>query len=1058
MNRIFLQTSLVLTFLLCGVVAFAQVTTARVAGVVTDNTGEAVIGATVVAIHTPSGTQYGTTSRVDGKYDLPNLRVGGPYTIQASFVGYETQKQEGLQLQLAQKRTLNFVLTTGSVDLAEVTVLAKSDDILNNERTGASTNVSTEVIEKLPSISRSTQDYYRLTPSASGNSFGGRNNKMNNFTLDGSIFNNPFGLDAATPGSQSGAQPVSLDAIEQVQVNIAPYDVTQAGFTGAAVNAVTKSGTNELTGTVFGFWRNQDLTGGKVRGQDIHVPDLTHLQTGFSVGGAIIKDKLFFFANAEIERRGDAGSNFLAARPGLEGSQVSRVLAEDLDRVSEALAGIGYETGAYENYTHRTDNQKGLLKLDWNINKNHTLTATYNFLDATRDKNAHPEALGRRGPDFTTLQFFNSGYAINNKLHSGIVEVKSIFGNKFSNFFQAGITSFRDSRDPFSSPAPVMNINKDGVRYIVAGHEPFSVSNRLNQDVYQVTNNLNIYQGDHTITVGTSFEKFTFDNSFNLGTYDPFTGYPGGTFGPGFESVDAFIDSVNSGAVLAAIEVAEEVYETNGGADGELGKGWALAETNVGQWALYVQDEWAASDKLTVTAGVRMDMPLYFDTSDKIQENIDRQPAYVPDVEYYDVDGNPLMFDHTVLPKQTPLFSPRLGFNYDVKGDNTTRLRGGTGLFSGRFPFVWVGNQVANPNVFFYCMTDPEFQFPQVWRSNLGLDKSLGNGFTATVDVVYTKDVNAMMVRNYGLKKPSGTLQGGIGERPIYLYDADRNSFGNDAYVFTNTDVGETFNASVQLQRKWNNGLFTSIAYDYLDSKDASSIPAEISGDAFARNPAFGNVNEAALAYSRYGHNHRVVGAAHKRFEYGRMATTVAVFFEYVRGGRFSYTYSGDINGDGSGLNDLIYIPTEAEMNQIEFADASQADVQRAAMNAFIEQDEYLSANRGSFAEKYAVLSPWFSTWDLRVAQDIMVGEKNSVQITMDILNVGNLVSSEWGVRQLATNTQPIGVVAYEANSEGVLQPITPKYSFDPTQKTTFTDDFSLLSRWQMQLGLRYRF
>lgn len=1050
------RRTLLLTFLLLS--AFltqglqAQITTASLKGKVTDEQGQALVGATVIAVHTPSGSQYGTTTRADGGYDLPNLRIGGPYEITASYVGYKTKTYTNISLKLAQKLELHFQLPNEAIELETATVVAKSDPILNNERTGASTNIDGTTLQNLPSISRSAQDYYRLTPSSDGNSFGGRNDKMNNFTLDGSIFNNPFGLDAATPGSQTSAQPVSLDAIDQIQVNIAPYDVTQAGFTGAAINAVTKSGTNQFKGTVFSFYRNQDLTGGKVRGEEIFVPDLTHFQSGFSLGGPIIKDKLFFFVNAEIERRSDLGSNFLAARPGLQGERVSRVTAEDLELVSQVLFDrFGYETGPYENYQHRTDNQKGIVKLDWNINNNHTLTATYNFLDATKDKPAHPEAIGRRGPDAITLQFYNSGYAIRNLLHSGIVELKSIFGNKMSNNLQVGYTAFRDSRAPFSEPFPVLNINKDGVRYIVAGHEPFSIHNRLNQDVYQLTNNLNIYLGSHTITVGTSFEKFEFDNSFNLGVYEPF-GFIGGTFGPGFESVQAFVDSVNAGALDAAVDYARSVYQANGGDEGELGKGWALAETNVGQWAFYVQDEWDASDKLTLTAGLRIDKPLYFDTKQKIEENIERQCCYDPTIPYFEpTTGDTIFFDHTQLPSGKPLFSPRIGFNYDIKGDNSSRLRGGTGLFSGRFPFVWLGNQVANPNFFFYCITHPDFRWPQVWRSNIGWDTNLGYGWTFSSDIIYTKDIYAMMVRNYGIKPPSGQLQG-VDNRPIYT-SADRNSvFGNDAYVFTNTSIGYTFNVNLQLQRKWHNGLFTSIAYSYLDARDASSIPAEISSDAFARNPAINNVNVAVLAPSRYGNKHRIVGAAYKTFEYsaGKMSTTIALYTEYTQGGRFSYTYSGDINGDGSGLNDLIYIPTDAEIEQMTFSGTAQEqEEQRRALNAFIVQDEYLSAHRGEYAEKYAILSPWYSTWDMRIAQNFKLAVTN-LQLTMDILNLGNLINSSWGVRQYPTNTQPIGV---SVDGSG-----NPTYSFDTTQTKTFNDDFSLLSRWQIQFGIRLSF
>ncbi len=1034
---------------------FAQVTTATINGTVLSKSGdEDLVAAAVVATHEPTGTRYGTTTRDNGSFTLPNLRVGGPYTIQATYLGYKTYTYSDVYLTLGQKLNVDFKLESEEVQLDDIVITASPNAVISNERTGAETNIGKDQLQKLPTISRSASDFTRLTPSASGNSFGGRNDQFNNFSLDGSIFNNPFGLDAATPGGQTDAQPVSLDAIEQISVSIAPYDVTQAGFTGAAVNAVTKSGTNELKGTVFGFYRNQDMTGSKVRGNDIFVPDLTQLQAGFSLGGALVKDKLFFFANFEIERREDLGSNFVAARPGLGGENVSRVEAADLEAVSNALnTRFGYDTGPYEGFLFDRDNEKGIVKLDWNVSDKHTLTATYNFLNALKQQPAHPSAIGRRGPDATTLQFRNSGYQINNKIQSGILELRSLFSNSVSNKLQIGLTSFRDSRDAFSDPFPVININRDGIRYIVAGHEPFSINNVLDQDVFQISNNVNIYSGDHTITVGGSLEKFSFNNSFNLGVYDAGTNI-GGTFGPGFASVEAFVDSVNTGAFDDEVAFAEATFAANQDSDPTNGQ-WALAETNVGQLAFYAQDEWQMNSFFTLTYGVRVDAPLYFDTPEKIQEVIDRNCCFIPDLAYADENGNPITFDHTKLPENATLFSPRVGFNWDVKGNRTLQVRGGTGLFSGRLPFVWIGNQVANPNFFFYNVTHPDFKFPQVHRTNLGIDKKWENGWILSTDFIYTKDVNGMMVRNYGIKPPTSTLQG-VDNRAIYTAEDRTNDFANNAYVFTNTDLGYSFNASVELKRNWDNGLYTSLAYNYLDAKDASSIEAEISSDAYDRNPALGNVNQAVLSPSLYGNRHRIIGSAYKQFTYGsnnKWATSIALFFEYAEGGRFSYTYSGDINGDGSGLNDLLYIPTSSEINEMSFAgtDAEQT-AQRNAFNAYIEQDDYLSENRGSYMEKYGILSPWFSTWDFRILQDLNFGEdgdKNTVQLSLDILNIGNLISSDWGVRQLPVNTQPVGVSVVDG---------VPTYGFDTTLTNTFTDDFSLLSRWQAQIGLRYIF
>ena len=1047
MKHFYLIGALLLGLFSSAVVLGQGVTTGSIRGQVVDDQGVSVSGASILAVHTPSGSRYGILTSDDGYFFLANLRVGGPYTVKVSYVGKQTQEVTGLNVGLGQTLRLDFELTNEDLTMDEVEILAEADPILNGDRTGAETQISNTQIRSLPTISRSASDYYRLNPLANGGSFGGRNDQYNNFTLDGSIFNNPFGLDAATPGGQTSAQPVSLDAIDQIQVAVAPYDVRQSGFTGASVNAVTKSGTNEFKGTVFGFFRNQNLTGSKVAGSDIVVPDLSQLQSGFSIGGPLVKNKLFFFANFELERRSDLGSNFVASQPGAEGQNVSRVTAADLNAVSQALFDhYGYETGEYEGYLHQTNNEKAIFKLDWVINDRNSLTMTYNYLNAFQQKNAHPSALGRRGPDAITLQFFNSGYRINNIIHSGIAELKSTFGSKASNKLQVGYSAFRDSRNPFSEPFPVINIQRDGIPYIIAGHEPFSIFNRLNQDVFQITNNFNLYLGAHTFTIGASLERFEFYNSFNLNAY-------GGTFGA-YPSVDSFLNAVGDGSFGTQVTAARELAAANNGEDGIPGEGWALAETNVGQFAFYLQDDWAVTENLKVLFGVRMDMPLFFNTDSLIAENLRRNCCYDPSITYYDEDAEPVQFTHTDLPLQAPLFSPRVGFNYNA---GNTQIRGGSGLFAGRFPFVWIGNQVANPNFFFYNMTAQNFRFPQVWRTNLGIDQKFGDGWVLSVDGIYTKDINAMMVRNFGLISPEGTLPG-VDGRPIYRNEDRAQVFGSptNAYVFTNTNVGRSINLSVQLQRYWSENFYTSLSYNFLDARDASSIEAEISSDAYERNPAVGNINEAILTPSLYGARHRIVGAGYKKFTYaeGRMATTISTFFEVAQAGRFSYTYSGDINNDGSGLNDLIYIPTASEMEQLLFnGSEEEVEAQRAAFNAFIDQDAYLSARRGEYVEKYGILSPWYSQIDLRVLQDFNLnpgGKPQVIQLSLDVVNLGNLLNSNWGVRQLPTNTQPIGV---GINGQG-----DPVYSFDPELVNTFVNDFSLLSRWQMQFGLRYIF
>ena len=1033
----------------------AQLTTSAISGIVVDVNNAPLPAANIVAKHLPTNTIYGISTRVDGRYTLPNLRIGGPYEITISFIGFEDQILEDVFLTLGETSEFNFILQNDVQSLGEVLVISNAD--VNPGRTGAATSIESERITTIPTISRSASDIYKLSPSSDGNSFAGRNDQYNNFSLDGSIFNNPFGLDAATPGGQANAQPISLDAIDQITVSLAPFDVTQSGFTGASVNAVTKSGTNTYKGTAFAFYRNQDLTGSEVSGSNVFVSDLTQLQTGFSVGGPIIKNKLFFFANFEAERREDLGTNFFAAKEINSEHHVSRVTAADMETVSNLLlAKFGYLTGPYEGYSRKTDSNKGLFKLDWNVNINHSVTATINFLDAYRDLNAHPDAIGRRGPDAITLQFANSGYRINNDILSGIIEVKSILGNKYSNKFQAGYTKFDDNRDPFSEPFPVLNINSNGVRYIVAGHEPFSIKNSLDQKVFQITNNFEMYLGAHTITTGLSFERFEFATSFNLGAYDPFTGYPGGTFGPGFNSVQEFVDYVNAGSMDAAVAAAKATADAGN---------WALAELNIGQFAIYMQDIWYINENLNVSLGLRFDFPLYFDTKDKIEENIARKGGllddggtYAPDVVYYDEENNPVTFDQTVLPVDAPLFSPRFGFNWDIFGDDKFQLRGGTGLFTGRFPFVWIGNQVANPDFFFYNVTDPDFKFPQIWRTNLGFDKVLTAKLMISSDLIVSKDINAMLVRNYGLRTPTSNLVG-ADSRPYYLTSAsDRATiFGGptNAYVYTNTDKGYSINWSIEAKKMYDTGVYVTLGYSFLTAQTVSSNTREISSDIFDGNPIVENANRPELSNALYGNRHRLIATANKKWIYGdgdKWSTAVSLFYEAAQGGRFSYTYAGDANGDGSFLNDLIYVPEPRELASYNFTgNTQQQELQRNAFENYIAQDNYLKNRRGDYAERYAILSPWFTRFDMRVLQDLNLMGNQSIQFSMDILNFGNLLNSSWGVREGVTNTQPISVAVNPATQ-------VPTYTFDVSQTSSFVDDFSLNSRWQIQFGIRYNF
>lgn len=1057
-------------FLCVSYIVNAQVTSSKIKGVVTDSkTNEPLFGANIVVLHVPSGTVAGAIAQDNGKYTVPNLRVGGPYKITFSFVGYKSQEVDNVYLTLGKTTNIDATLSEDGETLDEVVISASKSKVFNSDRTGAQTSVSAIQLKTLPTISRSASDFTRLEPTASGNSFGGRNDQFNNFSLDGSIFNNPFGLDAATPGGQTNSQPISLDAIEQISVSVAPYDVTLAGFTGASVDAVTKSGTNEFTGTAYGFFRNESLTGGSIFGQDVFKSDLEQKQYGISIGGPIIKDKLFFFANFEKDDRTDLGSDFQPSTGTSSAINDSRVLESDMQLVSNILSqvvigqdsqgnNVFYDPGAYQGFTYDQGSTKGIFKLDWNINDKHRLALIYNFLRASKENPAHPTALGFRGPSATTLQFENAGYEINNNIDSFLLEINSTFNQETSNKLQIGYTHFDDFRNPLSTPAPSITILDEfgASNYIIAGHEPFSINNKLDQKVLQLTNNMNFFKGDHTITVGFSFEKFMFDNSFNLGAYGAQgVFFPSGTIND-FRDLDATEEAALVAVYQAQFDTAIAAHNSlTANGTGNAG-GWALAETNVGQLAFYLQDEWEVTDDIKLTAGIRFDKPMFFDTSARAQDVIDNACCFNPEAEYYNPNtGETVTLDNRDMPTNQWLVSPRFGFNWDVNGEKKLQVRGGTGVFTGRLPFVWIGNQIANPNTFFLQMVDPDFKFPQVWRTNIGADYRFENGWTLTGDIAYTKDINGAHVQNWGLFDPTGILNSTSDARPIYT-DADKAA--NNAYVFTNSDKGRTFNFSTKIEKSFENGLYTSIAYSYLNSKDVNSIEAEITGDAWNFNPALGNVNNDVLSYSKYGDTHRIIGVASKKFSFfGENApTTVSTFFEYAKGGRFNYTYGGDINNDGSSVNDLIYIPTDSEIDAMNFDTSSGISVadQQQGLKDYIAQDDYLSERRGEYAERYGALAPWRSRWDVKILQDfnfnVSKDKENTIQLSIDILNIGNLINSEWGVVQEAANIQPIGVSLDATN--------TPTYTFDSTLMETFAYDTSLNSRWQMQFGLRYIF
>ena len=1086
-NRHTIQIVLI-NFILVASLIFAQgVTTSGLDGFVSDSDGNPLVGANVVVNFEPSGTQYGTSVRDGGLYTIPNMRAGGPYTITISYIGYQKQEKNNIYLVLGQTQRVDFELAIEAIEMMEVEVTGVRDDVMNSDRTGAATFIGDLEVTQMPSIKRSTRDLTRLDPRSDGNfSFGGKNWLYNNISVDGSNFNNAFGLDDPAPGGQANAESIPFDAVEQVQVSVASFKVTEGGYTGAGINTITKSGTNEFKGSFYSFLRNEMLVGNTVSDNEVVAnPDLFYNQSGFTFSGPIIPNKLFFFLNGEMERKNDPGSNFVAAEG--DGLGESRVSAATMDQIRQVMMDVyGYETGPYQDYMHKTDNNKLLLKLNWNISDKHNASLRYNYLDAVRDLGPHGFVLSfnntGRGPNSTSLPFQNSGYSINNNLHSLAFELNSMFGGNMANHFFASYNRFRDFREPFSTDFPTIEIGENGVTYTTLGHEPFSIHNILDQDVLQITDNVSYFMGPHVFTAGVNYEQFKFFNSFNIFRHGLFqlTGdldllFPGAGYldflgASTYSSVENFFTRTNPDD--AANFVDFNSFVGTGPFKGEL--------IDVGQFAAYVQDEYTASRNLNLTFGLRVDIPIYY------TEPVEN--PFSTGLTLLDENDDSEVVDQAKLPDPQLLWSPRFGFNWDVNGDRSMQVRGGSGIFTGHLPFVWIGNVLsnpgANPNItgdgsdgqetdsgegrsvdgksvlqqsFDLNAMVEDFKWPQVWKTNLAVDSKLPMGLLGTFEVVYGKDLNAIYMRNADLDVPERYLDDG---RPYYgatSTDRELNEAypdeGAGVYVIDNTDEGYNLTITAQVRKVHDWGLNTSLAYTYLQAKN-NLKSTEIASVLWQSQPVQGDPNNPNLSHSEFGNRHRVIGTANYTYDWNLShSTNIGVFFEvaegnryiYSGGNRYSFTYAGDVNGDGVGGNDLIYIPEN--QNEIVLADPGQWN----ALNDFIEQDSYLSEHRGEIAERHGLTNPWFSNVDLRILHNFITS-RGTFQVTVDLLNAANLVNSNWGVRKVAN---PLAVTPLELT--GWTDGGEPILKFSGVDET-FIDDPGPFSRWGLQIGLRYMF
>jgi hypothetical protein len=1073
MKQVLLKLSL--TFLMAGIFltnSLGQITTSGLKGLVVDEKNEPLTGATVVAIHSPSGTQYGVLTNADGRFQISNMRVGGPYQVTISFVGYNSQVYNDINLSLGNVSDIRLALTPSVTNLNEVIVSAGKNAIINSERTGAAINVSNEVVTAVPTISRGLKDFTKISPLAnnagSGTSFAGANNRYNQFAIDGLVSNDVFGLTSSgTNGGQAGIEPISLDAIEEFQINIAPYDVRQGGFTGGGINAVTKSGTNKYTGSLYFYGNNQDLVGKNEPISDTNNPVATYKdwQAGFTVGGPIIKNKLFFFLSGELAKS-------VYPIGSLPGTSASAITLDEINRVLAVINRVSsYDPGSYLDINNETSSQKLLAKINWNINDKNKLVLRHSYTYGENISNSRSS---------TALRFYNNGIFFPSTTNSSGLELNSILSNNISNQLSLGFTRVVDDRDPIGDPFPTVLINLSGGRSITLGSEYSSVANKLTQNIYSLTDDVTLFKGKHTITFGTHNELYSF---YNLFVQNIFGSYAYNSLA-NFETVGTVGEVAPTYyAKSYSFDTTDDPYQTNGAAK------WKAA-----QIGFYAQDEYQVADNFQVTGGLRIDVPLFFD---KPEANDQFNTSYASQ----EVATG-------VLPESKIMWSPRVGFNWDVFSNKTTQVRGGTGLFTGRVPFVWISNQfsnngqlngtystgssassatpITNPaGVKFTAdpfsqktatdygkvagrgainVVDKNLKFPQVFRTNLAVDQKLPWGIVATVEGIFSKTYNNVNFINLNRKVDETYTFTGVDKRPRYgsASSASRLDANFDEIIkFENTNQGYAYNIVAMLQKQFENGFNAMVSYTYGTSRDLNSGTSSVAYSNWRYvNNVYG-LNDLRLTRSNFDLGSRITGLISYRKEYlnGLLATQVSLYYNGQSGQPTSYIYNGDLNNDATS-NDMIYIPaSQSEINLVAITGTSPVTVadQWAALDKFISNDKYLSKHRGEYAERNASRLPFQNVFDLKVLQDVKVkvgSTSNKLQISFDILNIGNLINKKWG-ESLYLSNQQFSLINYKGMSG-----TTPTFTYAPTGMTNghAYSVADLSSRWRMQIGLRYVF
>ena len=1068
MQRIRCFLLLILLLAVPRIILAQGVTTASISGTVKDTQGQPVPGATVIVLHVPSGTKYGTSTQLDGRYFVRGLRVGGPYVITVSDVGYKTQEVRNVSLEIGQNLELNFKLTQQAVSVGGVEVIAERHGLMNTNRTGAATTVSKRFIENFPTITRSFQDFESLSPEFVGNSALGRNNKYNNIQIDGANYNDLFGLPSnGTPGGQAGTTPISLDAIQEFQVSVAPFDVRQGGFTGGEVNAITRSGTNQFDGSLYFFGQNQSFVGTSPDAFKTPYPNFSNVQTGFRLGGPIVKNKLFFFVNGEITRRRQPLSN-------VSGASDSTIQA--FTSILKNQYGI-QNPGNADTYTLLTPSNKLFARIDYNISETEKLTVRDNYVDANEDN------LTRTA---TTLYLSSSEYTFNDKTNSILAQLNSTFNSTLSNEAILSYTSIRDTRVVPNPVFPMIEVVHDpsfSYGYLYAGTEQFSGANALNQDIWEFTDNLSLVAGNHLFTFGTHDESFGFSNLFlrdNYGFYE-------------FSSL----------ANLAAGKPSNYQYSYSN----IPGVTEPKANWNAVQYGLYAQDEWSAVPNLKLTYGLRLDVPTF--------------PDHPYDNPTFDSTFAFMGLKTSQVPKAEFMWSPRVGINWDINGDRLWVVRGGAGVFTGRVPYVWISNQYSNTGVdvnriyqnglpagFFtpnpleqprpggglpadsllspvktteIDLTANNFRMPQVIRVDLALDHELAFGIVGTLEGIYSQSINDVLYQDINIL-PTGQklafdgrpLYGTpIGSTPYWNVKKINPTYTNVVYM-TNTNKPYEYDLILSLQRQFGEGifqmlgdqsihdqLFADLSYTYSQSYDQNAVTSSQAISQWRYNPVPGDPNNPPLAVSDFSVPDRVVASISETINYADgFGTTLSLFYTGQSGPPFSYIYYGDVNGDGQNQNDLIYVPSNCQpggdINLVVKQSGKWVPASASAYTSlenYINGDPYLSKYKGQIVPRNGGRSPWDGQLNLRLAQDIPSIAGQNFEFTLDVLNVLNLLNHNWGY----VETVPYGTYTL-LNYEGMNSADQPTFNLAlPNSGHPWSPD-PFYSRWQMQLGVRYNF